>query len=270
MVAIGLADRPDLLLAAAAHRGDKTQLDQITEQAVEAARAHAAATVGTALHAITQQIDTGQPVGPLPGEYEADIDAYTAATVHLKMLHVEQFVVLDDLKIGGTPDRVVEYDGHHYIADVKTGSIEYGAGAIAMQLAVYAHSRLYNPRTGERTPLDVHQDKAVVIHLPAGTGTCTLHWVNITAGWEAVQHATWVRAWRARKNLIAPADTPAAISNLAQAGLIDDPIEAQIDAAQTVLDLTRVWAENVRAWTDQHTQQAVARKAQLTSEGARE
>ena len=134
----------------------------------------------------------------------------------MRMLHVEQFTVLDELKIGGTPDRVVEYDGQRYIADVKTGSIEYGAGAIAMQLAVYAHSRLYNLRTGERTPLDVHQDRAVVIHLPAGTGTCTLHWVDITAGWEAVQHATWVRAWRARRNLIAPTDTPAAVSNLAQ------------------------------------------------------
>jgi hypothetical protein len=90
----------------------------------------------------------------------------------LEILGVERFTVLDDLKIGGTHDRTVRYQGRQYISDLMTGSIEYGALKIAMQLAVYSRSVLYDHRTFERTPLDVDQERALVIHLPAGPGRC--------------------------------------------------------------------------------------------------
>lgn len=266
MVILGLVDRPDLLLSAAAHRDEKQQLNKVADDAIEAAKAHAAATVGTAIHALTQRIDAGQDIGPVPGEYQRDLDAYAKATTDLKVLHSETFTVLDDLKIGGTPDRVVEYDGERYIADIKTGSIDYGAGKIAMQLAVYAHSEFYDIPTGKRSPLPgVSGQRGIIIHLPAGTGTCALHWVNIGAGWEAVELAAQVRAWRARKDLTAPLDTAAAVDNLTAAGLIHDPIVAQLQAASTVDALTRIWMDNQPAWTDAHTAAAAARKASLTS-----
>ena len=204
MVALGLASRPDLLLAVSAHGDDKQQLNKICADAQEAAAAHAAATTGTALHALTERLDRGLPVGVIPDAYLADLAAYEKKTARFTPVEIEKFTVLDELQVGGTPDRVLEFEGRRYIGDVKTGSIEYGIGKIAMQLAVYSRSSLYDHVTGNRAGLSVDQNNAIVVHLPAGEGRCELHWVNIAAGWEAVQLATSVRAWRTRKGLSAP------------------------------------------------------------------
>lgn len=247
MVAIGMADRPDLVLAAGAHRDDRNELARIVDQAMDAAQAHAAAGVGTSLHRLTEQLDRGQIPGPVPEAYRADLDAYAAATAKLEIVDIERFSVLDELKIGGTPDRTVRYQGRGYIADIKTGSVEFGALKIAMQLAVYSRSVLYDPATRERTPLEVDQDRAIVIHLPAGQGRCELLWVDIAAGWEAVQVATQVRQWRKRRGLLTP--------------LTD--VSAEIAAASTVDELTDVWVRHQATWTDDLTALAAARKAEL-------
>jgi hypothetical protein len=199
MTAIGLTLRPDLALAVAAHRADKSKLNKIVDEAMEAASSSAAATTGTALHAFTEQHDRGEEIGALPSAYEADLDAYTWATAPLKPIHIEQFTVHDGLQVAGTPDRVVEHKNALYIADVKTGSIEWGMGKIAMQLAVYANSLLYDVATGERAALDVDTSRALVIHLPAGQGRCDLVWVDIAEGWRAVQVAAEVRKHRQHK-----------------------------------------------------------------------
>ena len=113
-VALGLASRPDLLLSVSAHREDKKALNRICDDAREAASASAAATRGTALHALTELVDRGQPLPPLPANAQASLDAYVEATAHLKATHIEQFCVQDHLKIGGTPDRVVTFEGGTY------------------------------------------------------------------------------------------------------------------------------------------------------------
>lgn len=252
MVALGLADRPDLLLAVGAHRDDKDRLNEICGDAMEAAKAHAAATTGTALHALAERMDRGLPLGAVPAAYAADLDAYRRATAGMEHLHIEELMVLDELKIAGTPDRLSRVDGALRVVDLKTGSIEWGAGKIAMQLAVYARSALYDPATGERTSLDVDLDRAIVVHLPAGQGRCELHWIDIAAGWEAVGLATQVRAWRARKGLLEPIG-PA----------------AEISTARSVHELNAVWARHRGAWTDELTALAAARKVKLSAGGAR-
>jgi hypothetical protein len=76
--------------------------------------------------------------------------------------------------------------------------LDFSWCAIAVQLAIYAHAdTIYDPatKTHEAMP-PVDQDKALVIHLPAGKATCTLYEVDIAAGWEAAQHALWTRNWR--------------------------------------------------------------------------
>lgn len=211
MVAVGLAERSDLLVSVAAHRNDREQLNHLVDQAREAARATAAARTGTALHALTDQRDRGERI-LVPPAYRPDIEAYQEATAGLVPVHIEQFCVQDELKVGGTPDRVVWYvdlngNGRHYIADVKTGSIEYGQLKFAMQFAIYARSKPYDHVTGKRWewPEDLDQDKAILIHLPQGEGRCELYWVDIAEGWEAVRIAERVRAWRNRgKHLVAP------------------------------------------------------------------
>lgn len=265
MVITGLVQRPDLLLSAAAHLDDKKKLNDIAKEALEAASAHAKATIGTAIHALTHRLDRGEDIGPVPGDYQRDLDAYVKATAGMRHLEMEVFTVLDELQIGGTPDRIVEFEGGRYIADIKTGSIEYGMGKISQQLAVYAHSMLYDHNTGERKALPgVSGQRGIVIHLPAGTGVCTLHWVNLTAGWEAVQTSKWVRDWRKRKDLSTPIDVfDAAMKNLEDAGLIGDPILAQIQAAPSREALVALFHANEQAWTPEYTTAAAGRQQQL-------
>lgn len=225
MTAIGLVDRPDLLLSVAAARDDRDALNDLVEMAREAAGANSAARKGTALHGLCEQCDMGfEPV--VPAAYQADIAAYRRATRMFEMMSIEEFCVLDKWGgVGGTPDRVIKFMDRYYIGDIKTGSIEFGMLKFAMQFAVYAHSVPYDWRRTpgkdvQSTPLDaamlrgewpgeIDKTRALLIHLPQGEGRCDVYWVDISEGWEAVKVAAAVRAWRNRKNLISPFSVPA-------------------------------------------------------------
>jgi len=262
---LGLVERPDLVLAVKAHREDKAKLGQIAENAMQVAASTAAANVGTALHKLTEDIDRGIDVGKVPGEYQRDLDAYrtTLEANNVSPIALERFVVLDDLKVAGTFDRLVDHQGQFYIADIKTGSIEYSKVKIAIQLACYAHGVYYDPDGGIRSVIpDLNQHKGIVIHLPAGEGTCTLYWVDLDAGWEAAQLADQVRSWRLRKALFTHFNLDkTALSNLRP--LIGDPILAEIHAAPTVAALGACWRANHQAWTEEHTTAAAHRKKEL-------
>ena len=271
MVALGLATRPDLLLSVSAHPEDKKQLDKICDDAREAAGSSAKATTGTALHALTEIPDRGGQLPVLPANYKASIDAYVAATAPLKAVAIEQFLVLDTLKIGGTTDRIVEYGGETYIADIKTGSIEWGALKIAMQLAVYARSWAYDIGTAERTPTGVSTNRGLIIHLPSvddpADATCTLHWVDLEAGWQAVQVAAQVREKRSLKfkDLTQPfvADEPVRPSlhlekrddakAAADTAHELEQLERMIRGCPTRDDVLALWAKHKATWTDHLT-----------------
>lgn len=258
MVALGLAERRDLLLSVAAHRDDKDHLNKVCEEAQEAAKAHAGATIGTALHGLTERMDRGLDTGVVPDEYAPDLAAYADATKDLTATHIEQFTVLDNLKIGGTPDRVVRYKGKRYIADLKTGSIQYGYLKIAAQLAVYARSRPYDVTTDERMdPHGAELDRGIIIHLPAGSGTCRLYWVDLLAGWNAVLVARDVRAARALpyRDLVQPLDdadpTPVAPA--------PGPDVPALIAACTTADAVRaLWKQYATTWQEEWTALAKA------------
>lgn len=276
MVATGLSMRPDLQTAVHAHKDDKRELDRICEQAREAANASAAATTGTALHSLTEQVDRGQPIEALPEHITDDLDAYRVATADLEPVFIEQMMVYDDWKVAGTPDRVVEFEGRRYIADLKTGSVDFGAGKIAAQLAVYAHSSIYTGDTS-RAAHGADLDRALVIHLPAGTGTCEVKWINIRAGWEIAKTCLDVREKRklsaAQLYTKFPTKTDTTLSQ-ALAGNRPTATEAEafvkaggarlalfhlIEACATEDALKALWAENAHIWTDTHTDAAKAR-----------
>jgi len=245
---LGLGLRQDLYAqAASATAGDKQTLDRVAEQAQEAAKASSGANLGSALHRFTERIDAGEEFNVIP-PWNKDIDAYQrtmkAAGVQIVPGWIERVVVVPQIEVAGTLDRVVTVNGEGpYIADVKTGQdvVKYGMNEIALQLAIYAgatHGWLgdatsvpRNDRWGRYTlprPSDqpdayeqmvgVSRDRALVIHLPAGKAECHLHWVDIAAGREAVLQAIWVREWRKRKDLSRPLDVSieevmAAVSN---------------------------------------------------------
>jgi hypothetical protein len=204
MAAIGLSVRSDLLLAINAAQDDKMAINKYIEDAMEVAGASRAATIGTAIHSFTERMDLGQDLGPVPSEWVPTLRAYEQKTKQLNNLHIEQFTVLDKFKIAGTPDRVVELNGEKYIADIKTGRIDH-PNNIAMQLAIYANGLPYDPATATRGKWgDINKDKAIIIHLPAGTGLCELVWIDIAEGWRGVQFAMKVREWRDKKGLATP------------------------------------------------------------------
>jgi hypothetical protein len=213
MVALGLAQRPDLLLrvAAVADPSSTTgrgQLDGLIDKAREHAKAGARANLGTALHAFTESIDVGRPLPEIPPPYDRDIAAYrqAMAAVEVSRNYVERICVIRDLGVAGTMDRLVRFKHGRQpmVADVKSGTdLKHSWNEIAIQLALYAHAdTIYDPVTREHHPmLHVNQEQALVVHLPAGEGRCTLYLVDIAAGWEMALLCGAVRAWRDRKDL---------------------------------------------------------------------
>ena len=271
MVAVGLAQRPDLQLSVAAHADDKRELDRICDQAREAATANAAATTGTALHALTELIDRGLDLPVLPDAAKADLDAYVAATKHLKATHIEQFCVQDPLKVGGTPDRVVEFGGQRFIADIKTGSIEWGSLKIAMQLALYARSRTYDIGQQKRGDHGADHRRGIIIHLPAGQARCDLHWVDLESGWEAVKVAREVRHWRTLKfgDLTEPVGDTVPEHSIRRGRTAEEndaaledhkqqKLERMIRACSDAEAVRQLWADYEQVWNDDLT--AVASK----------
>lgn len=207
-VAIGLAMRPDLMAMVSTHTTEKKTLDRLCEHAMAAAASSAGANLGTALHALTEQVDRGSTPLIVMAELRPDLEAYRAALLshEIEILPdwIEAFVVLDNWKIGGTADRFVRWRGEVVVADLKTGAtpLKYGAGSIAMQLACYAHGTPYDAATNTRMPSPItDRDRGLVVHLAAGSGVCTIHELDLAAGKEACEIALKTHAWRKRKDL---------------------------------------------------------------------
>ncbi|MGH8793573.1 MAG: PD-(D/E)XK nuclease family protein [Stackebrandtia sp.] len=255
-VALGMVDGPRLQGRVDDARDDKSALDALCDEAMDVAGAAEPARTGTRLHSLTQAADEGRLfTDDIPVEHRGDVEAYRRAVEGLRMRHIERLTVCDALRAAGTPDRIVEHRGEVYIADVKTGRLDYGLGKICMQLALYAHCVLYDPASGRREPVaGLRQDKAIVIHLPAGQARCELYWVDIAAGWEGVQLASQVRTWRRRKHPLVAFD---ACQPRPSGGW-----GARIASAASVDELNRVWAQADAAgeWTDALTLAAADRK----------
>lgn len=213
-VATGIGLRPDLLaLAQALPPEDKQGLNRVADQALDAAQASARSNLGTALHKMTERLDSGEKF-PVPAAHQADIAAYQTlkrtARIETRPDYIERITVVPELGVAGTMDRIVRRDGVIYIGDLKTGTdLKYGWGKIAIQLAVYAHGcGLWNQETETYEPMPpVDQQRGIVIHVPAGEGRAAAEWVDLEAGWEAAQTCRWVRDdWRKRSNLHSPVE----------------------------------------------------------------
>lgn len=292
MVLAGAAARRDLVLATIALKDiespqDKRTINALAEKAIEAAKGTAAATTGTALHSLTEKIDAGEDLGNnVPEEYLADLDAYRDAVRFMgRVVAMEGFCIVDDLRVGGSYDRIFEFtvesldlfeseSGHRLaypdgtevvpgdtiIGDLKTGkSIDFGIGAIAMQLATYANAVDYDHALGARRPHAVNNRKwAVVIHLPAGKGRAELVWVDIEAGWKTVvEVAPLVHAWRKKKDL--------SYSFLSRSSSTPPPVAlpALIAEAPNGASLRALYAAHATSWTPGLTALSKARLVAL-------
>jgi hypothetical protein len=266
MTAIGLATDPSLVKAVAANPGDKAHVQQVVDLAMEAAKAGAAARTGTALHRLTEQVDRGEltPGGIADPADRADVEAYLRATERIGWLDVEGFGVVDGLDVAGTWDRVGRLaNGGVVIADLKTGSVEYGMQKIAVQLALYAHALPYDWTTATRSnhPAGLDLDRAVVIHLPAGQAECRLIDVDIAAGWDAVPLTLAVKDWRARRDLARDHADP--VQEALPTAAAVDLIALAIADARDEATLTAIWAAQQARWQPHHTDLARDKKRAL-------
>jgi hypothetical protein len=158
----GLTMRPDLYaLTAATPLDDRDKLNEIAEQAKEAASARAAANLGTAMHAFAETADTTGQIPPgMPPELARILHARQAALAehHITMVPsmIERTVWVPEFEVVGTFDRwawvgakpavplgqvgdMINDPGE--IVDDKTGrDLTYGQGEIAVQLACYANA----------------------------------------------------------------------------------------------------------------------------------
>jgi hypothetical protein len=279
MTLLGAVAAPHILLAASAHKEDKKRLNALAEEALNAAQAGAKATIGTAMHAITETIDRGGDPGKYPVEYRADVNAYvTLRQQHgLVARHIEQFVVVDELQAAGTADLVDEVtasliapDGSDLreqlvINDKKTGSIDYSGMAIAIQLSLYSRGQAYDVASATRTPLIVNQKWGLVTHLPAGEGRASLHWVDLEAGWSAAQECLTVRNLRKRKDWMrehaAVKAVPGGTVSENVASTAPPSLQDQITAAVSREELTALWSANESVWSPADTELVKARLA---------
>lgn len=270
-VVCGLMARPDLQMAVSAHApgyldgdtDDKKTLDNVCKQALDAAASSGKATIGTALHRITERWDRGQlDPAEVPEWAKADLEAYKRATDGIEWLHIERMTVCDDLRVAGTPDRIgidrrVSSDPTTF--DLKTGSGVW-ASSCAAQLGVYSNSLLYDIATGERSDLGARKDIGVVIHLPAGSGRVSLRKVDIAAGWAEVKDcAPRVHAWQKNRTLDL-GEYERATEEPAQPSLV-----WLIEQADSAATLGALWKAHRDEWTDEHTALAAQRKTALAS-----
>ena len=245
MVLIGAATKPELLDGVLAldkdDPEDKRKLNALAERAKDVSGANDKREKGTHLHALTELVDAGEPLPEGTDEVDVnDMASYMVETLDFTVLHVERLVVVNQLSVAGTPDRISHYEGPgptgrlvsgNYITDLKTGSVEYGALKMAMQLAIYSRGEFYDHTV---FPVDVDDKKAftawkktehdaelaataytpqgvpvsqrwgIIMNLPAGSGECTLHWVDLTIGWRLAKLALRIRAARSTKHAMLP------------------------------------------------------------------
>lgn len=162
--------------------------------------------------------ETGEEV-PITATDLASIEAYAERMTRLgaKVIESEAVIVNDEMGYAGRLDRIImarlpelvigkgtpgEYvrpadqRARRYVADIKSGRVDLGAGKIARQLAAYALGDLYDLETGERSRHSAVRDIALVFHLPQGAGVCTVHPVDLKAGTTLLKLSAEVRRAR--------------------------------------------------------------------------
>lgn len=182
--------------------------------------------------------ETGEEV-PITATDLASIEAYDERMTRLgvKVIESEAVIVNDEMGYAGRLDRIImarlpelvigkgtpgEYvrpadqRARRYVADIKSGRVDLGAGKIARQLAAYALGDLYDLETGERSRHSAVRDVALVFHLPQGAGVCKVHPVDLKAGTTLLKLSAEVR--RARNTGRKTIDTTVDIAGPATEG----------------------------------------------------
>jgi hypothetical protein len=237
----GVASDPSIAAIVASHIGNKQGAKERRERAIQRGRGDEAADIGTALHLMTERVERADGFAA-PEPYATDIAAYLSALdgAGLSSEFIECHLVNDSWRAAGTADRIyrahrplaipgfdVVVPGQRILGDLKTGKrLDYSLPGFAIQLALYTDSVFYDVETNERSPLptNLRTDLALLVHMPAGTGSCTLHWIDLQVGREGCRIVRDVRAWRKRDDFTIDYTPPPSD----EAALLTTPMEALV------------------------------------------
>jgi hypothetical protein len=217
----GVACDPSIAATVASHLGNKEGAKERRERAIQRGRGEEAADIGTALHLMAERVERGDGFAA-PEPYATDIAKYLTCldSAGLESAWIEVHLCNDEWRAAGTADRIYKANrpleirgfdpilpGQHVLGDLKTGKkLDYSLPGFSIQLALYCDSVFYNVDTNERTPLpdNLRTDVALLVHMPAGTGRCTFHWVDLEVGRAGARLVRGVRRWRKRDDFVQP------------------------------------------------------------------
>jgi hypothetical protein len=314
MVLTGAALSPDLLIPVPGlareietasnwreAKAAKEQLGQIADFAAAAAGADDGSKLGTLLHTITEYADAGrlaEIADQIPEELLDDLAAYLAtmadAGIERPAIWIERILVNTRVEAAGTTDRILvmsepcqKCGSALRIGDLKTQkSLDFGFLEIAIQLAEYAYAdAMVDPDTGALGPMPpLCRCRGIVMHLPVGSGQCTLYELDLEAGWAYATLAHDVRQARSQSKAIGwryeyASTTGRRIREAGEAArrlpaADESPEKTQarrlVQSAGHPKALVALWTDldGRGLWDDELTQLASARKAELLAEGA--
>lgn len=205
MVAFGLADRPDLLEKLQdANREDKSTVNRLCEAAAKAGGSMVRAELGTTIHKVLELSwfdESYQAPEQFTELVGAVHDQLRRCGIEPVADSAERFVINEQHQVAGTFDLLVTDGTELFVADIKTGSVDYSSIGFACQLACYANADwFYDGYT--RTPMwEVSKSTGVIIHADPDTNRCDLYWLDLEAGAQALELAIEVREIRKFKAL---------------------------------------------------------------------
>ena len=167
----------------------KKPLKELVRKAKELGGSEDASGAGTAAHGLWECIDKGIPPEYMPRGLKSWTEARMDALADFEPVLIEPFIINDELKVAGNPDRYLRHKptGIVYAADDKTGTDEPKyPRKVKIQVAIAAHGSLYDQPTGKRTPIECDQERGILIHTPIQTDhpRCDLYWLDLTEGWD--------------------------------------------------------------------------------------
>ncbi|AXQ51880.1 exonuclease [Gordonia phage Catfish] len=182
----------------------KKQMRQLVDRALAAASTDDGSGKGTAFHEFTEVVDAGKWPEFVPVEFEPFLHAYAELMSDWEVIEIEPFLIVDELKLAGSMDKLLRHRRYGTIAasDLKSGKSDPDyIGKVEIQVACYAHGMKYDQATGERTPLhpDIDLDHGVLIHVPVRDSDprrAASYPLDLARGWEAAKVARGVADYR--------------------------------------------------------------------------
>ena len=282
-LAIGLSRNMDLVRLAAAeiyttgfdkpdskeNSASGKRVDEVIERALERAKIHEKADYGTAVHARTEPGNEGVD----PDEMQAkEVQSFwdLVSELGVTIIGTEIFTANDEVRTAGTFDHLMYVPGYGIIiTDKKTSS--KASESYDVQLSVYAHADIYDYETDTRTTLEeyvaragwdpalINRDEGLIFWIK--NGRTQTRFLDLKRGYQAARVAAWVRDEHHTKG------TAKDVTKDIRAGVQTQRADLLrwIRTAESVDRLGKIWEDRrtQSIWTDEHTEAAKQRKAEL-------